>query len=263
MGGIFNTGRPQARGRGRGMPAQRPASMLRQQQQRQQQQPQAIPYNDFQLLSCVRGGSKTNMIDFKDSHRTINMAEFSQPVKLHRKDYYTRTQQQNRPGFDKSTMDSPNATSNDLTSSPSSVKASNSSPSKNDMKGPSTPSQGPSQQQRFDKSQQGPKTGADTSLIAPMGGATKNKQMLFKKRTKQIYLAKEDTRELKEQEHKPWILEDFNGTNSFTGTLEGGQRSDYVLFILTVSPLSFPPVSCRWLILLIHLLFTLRIMDSK
>lgn len=223
------------------MPAQRPASMLRQQQQRQQQQPQAIPYNDFQLLSCVRGGSKTNMIDFKDSHRTINMGEFSQPVKLHRKDYYTRTQQQHRPGFDKNGMDSPNPASNDLTSSPSSAKASNSSPSKSETKGPSTPSQGPPQQQRFDKSQQGPKTGADTSLIAPMGGATKNKQMLFKKRTKQIYLAKEDTRELKEQEHKPWILEDFNGTNSFTGTLEGGQRSDYVLFILTVSPLSFPP----------------------
>jgi transcription initiation factor TFIIF subunit alpha len=58
--------------------------------------------------------------------------------------------------------------------------------------------------------------------------------MLFKKRTKQIYLAKEDTRELKEQEQRPWILEDIEGQNNFTGTLEGGQRSDYVFFVLTV-----------------------------
>ncbi|KAI8331011.1 hypothetical protein BC941DRAFT_475181 [Chlamydoabsidia padenii] len=240
MGGIFNTGRPQARGRGRGIPSQRPLSMLqRQQQQRQQQQPQAIPYNDFQLLSCSRGGTKTNMIDFKDSHRVINMAEFSQPVKLHRKDYYRiqQQQQQNKLGMNDKNG-SMNTTSND---------ASTSSPSKLDIKASSSSSQStPPQQQRFDKyQQQGPKTGADTSLIAPMGGATKNKQMLFKKRTKQIYLAKEDTRELKEQEHKPWILEDFNGTNSFTGTLEGGQRSDYVLFILTDNGFKVVPLD-RW-----------------
>jgi transcription initiation factor TFIIF subunit alpha len=81
----------------------------------------------------------------------------------------------------------------------------------------------------------GPKTGADTSLIAPMGGATRNKQMLFKKRTRQIFLAKEDTRKLREEEQKPWVLEDFDNQNSFVGTLEGGQQSDYMLFVFAVS----------------------------
>lgn len=242
MGGIFNTGRPQPRGRGRGMPAQRPGmSHLQQQRQQQQQpQPQAIPYNDFQLLSCARAGSKTNLIDFKDSHKNIDMAEFSRPVKLHRKDYYNRYQQQNRFNMDGTNNnnnsrggDNANDTNATISSTPS---GETSSPSKTDTNGPNTPNNttGANQQQRYDKYQQGPKTGADTSLIAPMGGATRNKQMLFKKRTKQIYLAKEDTRELKEQEQRPWIMEDFNGTNSFTGTLEGGQRSDYVLFVLTV-----------------------------
>ncbi|KAI7861830.1 hypothetical protein BDF14DRAFT_1863800 [Spinellus fusiger] len=78
-----------------------------------------------------------------------------------------------------------------------------------------------------------------------MGGATRNKQMLFKKRTKQIFLAKEDTRELKEQEQRPWILEDYDGQNSFTGTLEGGQRSDYVFFVLTENGFKVVPVD-RW-----------------
>lgn len=80
----------------------------------------------------------------------------------------------------------------------------------------------------------GPKTGADTTLIAPMGGATRNKQMLFKKRTRQIFLAKEDTRKLREQEQKPWVLEDFDNQNSFVGSLEGGQQSDYMLFVFAV-----------------------------
>lgn len=80
----------------------------------------------------------------------------------------------------------------------------------------------------------GPKTGADTSLIAPMGGATRNKQMLFKKRTRQIFLAKEDTRKLREEEQKPWVLEDFDNQNGFVGSLEGGQQSDYMLFVFAV-----------------------------
>ncbi|KAI8883116.1 hypothetical protein K501DRAFT_272999 [Backusella circina FSU 941] len=58
--------------------------------------------------------------------------------------------------------------------------------------------------------------GADIPLIAPVGGAVRNKQMLFKKRTKQIYLEKEDNGELKK--------------HSFTGTYEGGQQSDYFFF---------------------------------
>ncbi|CAO3583705.1 unnamed protein product [Absidia cylindrospora] len=187
------------------------------------------------------------------------MAEFSRPVKLHRKDYYNQLQQQQH----KFNMDNNNR-GGDITSDANATNSSTlsgemASPSKTDTNGPNTPNNNTGgnqqqqyqqqqyqyQQQRYEKYQQGPKTGADTSLIAPMGGATRNKQMLFKKRTKQIYLAKEDTRELKEQEHRPWILEDFNGTNSFTGTLEGGQRSDYVLFVLTENGFKVVPLD-RW-----------------
>ncbi|CAO3675686.1 unnamed protein product [Umbelopsis ramanniana] len=91
----------------------------------------------------------------------------------------------------------------------------------------------------------GPKTGADTSLIAPMGGATRNKQMLFKKRTRQIFLAKEDTRKLREEEQKPWVLEDFDNQNAFVGTLEGGQKSDYMLFVFAENGFKVVPVD-KW-----------------
>jgi transcription initiation factor TFIIF subunit alpha len=95
------------------------------------------------------------------------------------------------------------------------------------------PTAGPSETVN-EEPNRGPKTGADTSLIAPMGGATRNKQMLFKKRTRQIFLAKEDTRKLREEEQKPWVLEDFDNQNGFVGTLEGGQKSDYMLFVFAV-----------------------------
>ncbi|KAI8086397.1 uncharacterized protein BX664DRAFT_335691 [Halteromyces radiatus] len=256
MGGIFNTGRPQFKGRGRGMSTQRPGMAQYQQQQQQQQQQQAIPYNDFQLLSCARGGSKTNLIDFKDAHNNINMADFSRPVKLHRKEssyaYYQRMQRQGFRNYGNDSLNNNNNNNNNnhstaatSTSTLSTDNADASTLTKTDTNGTSTPNTTNNTQQRYEKYQQGPKTGADTSLIAPMGGATRNKQMLFKKRTRQIYLAKEDTRELKEQEHRPWILEDFTGTNSFTGTLEGGQRSDYVLFVLTENGFKVVPLD-RW-----------------
>ncbi|KAF9409182.1 hypothetical protein BGZ94_002033 [Podila epigama] len=78
-----------------------------------------------------------------------------------------------------------------------------------------------------------PTTGADTSLIAPYGGGVRNKQMLFKKKTRQIYIANEDERKKKEIESAPWVIEDEDGTNNFTGQLEGGQHANYVLFVFS------------------------------
>ncbi|KAF7728149.1 hypothetical protein EC973_006664 [Apophysomyces ossiformis] len=228
MASIYNTSRSPVRNRGRGTPQRRPmppgtmgthlpGSQQQHQAINQQQQSLAsIPYSDFQLMSCAKRG-KHHLMDFKTS-KPVNMKTFARPVKLQRKDAnYIPYRQFN-------------------------AMRSEAGPSS------STPSSANQQQQQTQQQQQqqhGPKTGADTSLIAPMGGATRNKQMLFKKRTKQIFLAKEDTRELKEQEQKPWVLEDYDGQNSFTGTLEGGQRSDYVFFVLSDNGFKVVPVD-RW-----------------
>ncbi|KAG0370884.1 hypothetical protein BC939DRAFT_505853 [Gamsiella multidivaricata] len=78
-----------------------------------------------------------------------------------------------------------------------------------------------------------PTTGADTSLIAPYGGGVRNKQMLFKKRTRQIYIANEEERKKKEIEAAPWVVEDYDNQNNWTGQLEGGQHANYVLFLFS------------------------------
>ncbi|GBC04751.1 hypothetical protein RclHR1_05840012 [Rhizophagus clarus] len=66
----------------------------------------------------------------------------------------------------------------------------------------------------------GPTTGADTSKIAPFAGARHNKKNLFKKRTTQIYLADDRQRQLKAEERLPWVLEDYDGTNTWVGQFE-------------------------------------------
>ncbi|KAI8882030.1 Rap30/74 interaction domain-containing protein [Backusella circina FSU 941] len=247
MSNIYNTPRT-LKGKGRSgprpngptrsglTPQQMQLQEARRREQLQQQQPQQpITYNDFQLLSSARRG-KHHLMDFK-SNKKVDPKTFARPVKLHRKESsfvnyrnyanQQQQQQQQQQQANKAGENTPNKNEEDLGG------------------GDASSSSQPQQQQPTNQQQHGPKTGADTSLIAPMGGATRNKQMLFKKRTKQIYLAKEDTRELKEQEQRPWILEDYDGQNSFTGTYEGGQRSDYFFFVLTDNGFKVMPVD-RW-----------------
>ncbi|KAJ1847352.1 transcription factor IIF subunit tfg1 [Coemansia sp. RSA 2708] len=86
---------------------------------------------------------------------------------------------------------------------------------------------------------------ADMSLIADVGGARRNKRNLFKKRTKQVYFADEQKRRLDIEEARPWVLEDADEREVWTGELEGGQTSAYVLFVLAEDGFRVVPVD-RW-----------------
>lgn len=88
-------------------------------------------------------------------------------------------------------------------------------------------------------------TGANTALIAPYGGGVRNKQMLFKKRTRQIYIANEDERKKKEIEAAPWVLDDYDSQNNWTGQLEGGQGANYVLFVFAEDGFKVVPAD-KW-----------------
>ncbi|KAI9484739.1 hypothetical protein BDB00DRAFT_853846 [Zychaea mexicana] len=254
MSSIYNTSHSPVKGRGRGIPPQRHGPMgmpgqrppmrrpMTQQQQQQQAAALNIPYNDFQLMSCKRRG-KNHVMDFKTAKK-VDFNNFARPVKLQRKEgnqMYNRFANRGSPSNSATAQAATGGTAGANASNAASPSTSNVNSSNGTPNGEASGSQTPQQQQH----QHGPKTGADTSLIAPLGGATRNKQMLFKKRTKQIYLAKEDTRQLKEEEHKPWILEDYDGQNSFTGTYEGGQRSDYVFFVVSGNDFKVVPVD-RW-----------------
>src|SRR6185312_16406030 len=54
-----------------------------------------------------------------------------------------------------------------------------------------------------------------------------------KKKKKKVHIAPEKKKKLRAEEEKPWVLEDYDGTNTYIGELEGGQRANYALFLLT------------------------------
>ncbi|KAF5092621.1 hypothetical protein D0Z00_004491 [Geotrichum galactomycetum] len=71
----------------------------------------------------------------------------------------------------------------------------------------------------------------DLSLIAPDGGARRAKVNPFQKKTRQVILGDETARKLRYEEHYPWVLEDFDGKNTWVGNYEAGQADSFVLFM--------------------------------
>ena len=86
------------------------------------------------------------------------------------------------------------------------------------------------------------KPSIDLSVIAPYGGAQKAKKDLFKPKTKQVFHADPNELALRNEERTPWVLEDFDGKNTWVGTLEQGGASGYALFLFDNDGFKFVPV---------------------
>ncbi|PVU92075.1 hypothetical protein BB559_003855 [Furculomyces boomerangus] len=193
-------------------------------------------FTDYRLVSSERE-STHNVMRFLTS-QNIDPKTFIQPIKLRRREkqnshYYNSTTDKN--GFENDTSGSGNTNQDE--SGKSDVKfeevlnperASNQNSSSNQSL---TPSETISR--------------IDSTIVAPFGGGARNKQLMFKKRTKQVFFADEQQRKLNIEESRPWILEDFDGKQNWTGTLEGGQKSNYVLFVLMEDGFKVVPVN-RW-----------------
>src|SRR5271170_2411747 len=93
-----------------------------------------------------------------------------------------------------------------------------------------------------DPDQKDVKTQIDLSVIAPYGGAQKAKKDLFKPKTKQVFHSDPQELQLRNEERTPWVLEDFEGKNTWVGTLEGGGASGYALFLFDTEGFKLVPV---------------------
>ncbi|KAJ1984439.1 transcription factor IIF subunit tfg1 [Dimargaris verticillata] len=180
-------------------------------------------YCDYKLVMRASKG-KVHYVMKLHSSKPVDPATFTPPLKLRRRDRAS-IQQILRASQEVAQAQGPDAAL---------AEASQSAAQGATAQAPDPPARG-----------SGPGAKIDTSVIAPYGGATRNKQLLFKKRTRQIYLADESVRKLKEVESKPWFLEDFDRQELWTGHLEGGQRSPYVLFVLVQKCFQVVPAR-RW-----------------
>lgn len=77
--------------------------------------------------------------------------------------------------------------------------------------------------------------------IAPDGGARKNK-VPFKKKTRQIKAVDEGAKKLRYEEYYPWVMEDYDGKNTWVGSYEAGSSDAYVLLIADEKNKSFKMV---------------------
>ncbi|KAG0206718.1 hypothetical protein BGX28_001863 [Mortierella sp. GBA30] len=174
--------------------------------------PEPVPgtYTDYKLVSTA--DDVLHHVMRFHGKKDVNPSTFAAPVKLHRK----RNENQYTRGYNYYNRYNLNNQANNTAAKDADKK---------DAAGSLTTGAGATAAQ--------PTTGADMALIAPYGGGVRNKQMLFKKRTKQVYLANEEERKKKEIESAPWVLEDYDGQNTWTGQLEGGQQANYYLFVFS------------------------------
>ncbi|KAG5438136.1 hypothetical protein PCANB_002987 [Pneumocystis canis] len=73
-------------------------------------------------------------------------------------------------------------------------------------------------------------TSSKNAQEVTLGTNQNTKTNLFKKKTKQVHPTNEAEWKLRQEERIPWVLEDFDGRNTWIGTMEGGQSQNYVFF---------------------------------
>lgn len=72
---------------------------------------------------------------------------------------------------------------------------------------------------------------ADMSSVAPDGGGRRSHHP-FQKKTRQVMAGNENSRKLRYEEHYPWVMEDFDGKNTWVGSYEAAQSDTYALFVI-------------------------------
>ncbi|TPX68573.1 hypothetical protein SpCBS45565_g03063 [Spizellomyces sp. 'palustris'] len=91
----------------------------------------------------------------------------------------------------------------------------------------------------------------DPTKVAPFGNAVKNRQNLFKKKTKSYIYARDPDddnsprRPRRDPDRFPWILSDFDGSQQYTGNVEGMPESSYLMLAVRGDSLKVVPVS-KW-----------------
>ncbi|KAK9237349.1 hypothetical protein V1525DRAFT_377352 [Lipomyces kononenkoae] len=80
--------------------------------------------------------------------------------------------------------------------------------------------------------------------VAP-DGQRRSKKHAFQKKTRQVYNVNENERKLRYEEYYPWLIEDFEGKNTWVGNYEAAQSDCYVLFVFDEDGFKMVPAE-KW-----------------
>ncbi|KAJ1657106.1 transcription factor IIF subunit tfg1 [Dispira simplex] len=193
---------------------------------------------DYRLVARAEPRTRFNLMKFHGK-TNVNPTKFTPPLKMRRRDRAT-IQQILRASVEQAEADQQAAT-----------EGGNAEPTSagDEPMGEGVSSSGvePTLTTATGRKPSGPGSKIDVSVIAPYGGATRNKQLLFKKRTKQIFLADEKALQLRDEEKCSYLLEDFDRKELWTSQLQNGQyNTAYVLFMLMEDGFRVVPVDRRY-----------------
>ncbi|KAK9320064.1 hypothetical protein V1517DRAFT_310164 [Lipomyces orientalis] len=80
--------------------------------------------------------------------------------------------------------------------------------------------------------------------VAP-DGQRRSKKHGFQKKTRQVYAGDVNERKLRYEEYYPWLVEDFDGKNTWVGNYEAAQSDCYVLFVFDEDGFKMVPAE-KW-----------------
>ncbi|CAZ86036.1 unnamed protein product [Tuber melanosporum] len=87
---------------------------------------------------------------------------------------------------------------------------------------------------------------ANLDKIAPFGGAQKQKQKVFHKKTQQVFKSNDAEKKLRYEEFFPWFIEDFDNKNTWQGQLESSlSKGVFAMFVLEEGAFRMVPIE-KW-----------------
>lgn len=178
---------------------------------------QGVNYTEFKLRSCTKEEVKDlrhHVLKFHSKSDVNPAKNFTQPIRLHRKDPRNLQYQLTMSELEERKK---NAEQEEKEKNEKAAAAAAAAAKADDGK---------------------PK--ADMSLVAPDGNA-RRPQKPFQKKTRQVMTGDSATKKLRYEEYYPWVMEDFDGQNTWVGSYEAAQSDTYVLFVFDVDGFKMVP----------------------
>ena len=167
-------------------------------------------FQEFRLMSTHLNGWKYDVMKF-ESRRPVDLEAWQHPIKLNRKDLKREPETRDGPGVGLAVAVAP-------------------------MLGPDgKPVIGPDGKMVMVDAEGKPIHGERASGSAAAKPKEKGQgRKKFQKKTKQVFLVPEATRQLRREERYPWVMEDAIGSQTWTGMLDDVHKADtHAMFLPT------------------------------
>lgn len=189
-------------------------------------------YTEYPLVACNKEDIqdiKTHVMKFQSKQEVKPQQTFTQPVRLHRKETRNLQYQLTRAEIEQRQRE--NAELKRIAEEERlKVEAEAEATAKHVFDITKDPNVAP-EPVKSEEEKRIEKMAKQQQQIAPDGGARK-KLFRDKRKTRQVRVMKEADRKLRYEEFYPWVMEDFDGANTWVGAYEAANADTYCLLVM-------------------------------